>query len=48
MDHPFWFVDLENYELGDESIKLAEWLFDFKENVKLKERVNKEEVFAYI
>ena len=48
MDYPLWFVDLKNYEPGDESTKLAKRLLDLKEDVKLKERVNKEGVFAYI
>ena len=42
MDYPLWFVDLENYEPGDESIELAETLLDLKEDVKLRGRVNKE------
>lgn len=45
---PLWFVDLENYEPGVKSTKLAETLLDLKENVKLRGRVNKEGVFAYI
>ena len=48
MDSSLWFVDLENYELEDESIELAQTLLDLKEDVKLKERVNMEGVFAYI
>ena len=48
MDYPLWFVDLENYESGDERTELAETLLDLKENVKLRGRVNKEGVFAYI
>jgi len=48
MDYPLWFVDLENYEPGDESTELAETLLDLKEDVKLRGRVNKEGVFAYI
>ena len=48
MDYPLWFVDLENYEPGDESTKMAETLLDIKEEVKLSGRVNKERVFAYI
>ena len=48
MDYPLWFVDLENYEPGNESTELAETLLDLKEDVKLRGRVNKEGVFAYI
>ena len=48
MDYPLWFVDLENYEPGDESTELAETLLDLKEDVKLRGRINKEGVFAYI
>ena len=48
MDYPLWFVDLENYEPGDESTELVETLLDLKEDVKLRGRVNKEGVFAYI
>ena len=48
MNYPLWFVDLENYESGDESNELAETLLDLKEDVKLRGRVNKEGVFAYI
>ena len=48
MDYSLWFVDLENYEPGDESTELAETLLDLKEDVKLSGRVNKEVVFAYI
>ena len=48
MDYPLWFVDLENYEPGDESTELAETLLDLKEDVKLRGRDNKEGVFAYI
>ena len=52
MDYPLWFVDLENYEPGDESTELAKPLLglkrDLKEDVKLRGRVNKEGVFAYI
>ena len=48
MDYPLWFVDLENYKPGDESTELAETLFDLKKDVKLRGRVNKEWVFAYI
>ncbi|XP_014781353.1 SCAN domain-containing protein 3 [Octopus bimaculoides] len=47
MDYPLWFVDLENYELGDENFALAEML-DLKDNMKLRRRVEKEGVFAYI
>ena len=48
MNYPLWFVELENYEPGDESIESAETLLDLKEDVKLRGRVNKEGVFAYI
>ena len=48
MDYPLWFVDLENNEPGDESTELVETLLDLKEDVKLRGRVNKEGVFAYI
>ena len=48
MDYPLWFVHLKNYEPGDESTELAKTLVDLKENVKLRVRVNKEGVFAYI
>ena len=48
MEYSLWFVDLENYEQGDENIQLVEMLFDLKENVKLRRRVNKEGVFADI
>ena len=48
MDYSLWFVDLENYETGDEISKIAETLLDFKEDGKLRARINKESVFAYI
>ena len=48
MDYPLWFVDLKNYEPEDESTEFAETLLDSKEDVKLRGRVNKEGVFAYI
>ena len=48
INYPLWFVDLENYEPEDESTELAETLLDLKEDVKLRGRVNKEGVFAYI
>ena len=48
MNYPLWFVELENYEPGDESIESAETLLDLKEDVKLRGRVNKEGVFALI
>ena len=48
LDYPLWFVDLERYERGDESTEMAETLLDLKEDVKLRGRVNKEEVFLYI
>ena len=48
MNYPFWVVDLENYEPGDESTELVKSLLDLTDDVKLKERVNKEGVFAYI
>ena len=48
MDYPLWFVDLENYEPGDENIELVELLLDVKENMKLRRRVDKEGVFTYI
>ena len=48
MDYPLWFVELENYEPGDESTESAETLLDLKEDMKLRGRVNKEGVFAYI
>ena len=41
MDYPIWFVNLENYELGEEISNLDKML-------KLRARVNKEGVFAYI
>ena len=34
--NPLWFVDLENYEPGDEIFKMAETLLDLKEDVKLR------------
>ena len=48
MNYPLWFVDLENYEPGDKIFKMAEILLDLKQDVKLKARVNKEGVFAFI
>ena len=48
MDYPLWFVELEIYEPGDESTESAKTLLDLKEDVKLRERVSKEGVFAYI
>ena len=48
INYPLWFVDLENYEPEDESTELGETLLDLKEDVKLRGRVNKEGVFAYI
>ena len=48
MDYPLWFVHPKNYEPGNESTELAKTLVDLKENVKLRVRVNKEWVFAYI
>ena len=48
MEYPLWFADLENYESGNKSTELAKTLLDLKEDVKLRERVNKEGVFAYI
>ena len=48
MDYPLWFVHPKNYEPGNESTELAKTLVDLKENVKLRVRVNKEGVFAYI
>ncbi|XP_052824628.1 uncharacterized protein LOC128248113 [Octopus bimaculoides] len=48
MDYPIWYVDLENYEPRDENFELAEMLLDLKENMKLRRRVEKEGVFAYI
>ena len=47
LDYQLWFVDLENYEPGDENVELVEMLLDLKENVKLS-RVDKEGAFAYI
>ena len=47
-DYQFWFIDLENYEPGDENFELVEMLIDLNENVKLRKRVDKEGVFAYI
>ena len=47
MDYPLRFVDLENYEPGDENVELVEMLSDLKENVKLR-RVDKKGVLAYI
>ena len=40
MDCILWFVDLENYEPGDEHIEVDEMLLDLKDNVKLR-RVDK-------
>ena len=48
MDNPLWFVDLENYEPGDESVELVVKLMGMKENVKLRRKVDKEGFFAYI
>ena len=48
MNYSLWFVELENYESGDEISKLAETLLHLKENVKLRASVNKERVFSYI
>ena len=48
MDYPLWFVELENYEPGDESTESAETLLNLKEDVKLRGSVNKEGVFAFI
>ena len=48
MDYPLWFVELENYEPGDESTESAETLLDSKKDVKLRGRVNMEGVSAYI
>ena len=48
MDYPLWFVELENFEPGDESTESAETLLDLKEDMKPSGRVNKEGVFAYI
>ena len=48
MDCPLWFVELENFEPGDENTESAETLLDLKEDMKPSGRVNKEEVFAYI
>ncbi|XP_029634910.1 uncharacterized protein LOC115210449 [Octopus sinensis] len=48
MDYPLWFVDQQNHEPGDENFELAEMLLDLKENMKLRRRVAKEGVFAYI
>ena len=48
INYPLWFVDLENYEPGDESTELAETLLNLKEDVKLRGRVSKEGVIAYI
>ena len=48
MDYELWFVDLENYEPGDENVELVEMLLDLKDNVKLRKRVDKEHVFAYL
>ena len=48
MDSTLWFVDLRNYEQGDENVELVEMLLDLNENVKLRRRVDKEGVFAYI
>ena len=45
MDYPLWFVELENYEPGNENVELVEMLFDLKENARLR-RVDK--VFSYI
>ena len=48
MDYPLWFVELLNYEPGDENVELVEMLLDLKENVNQRRRVDKEGVFAYI
>ena len=48
MDYLLWFVDLENYKTGDEIYKMVETLLDLKEDGKLRARVNKERVFAFI
>ena len=48
MDYSLSFADLENYEPGDEISKMAKTLLDLKENVKLRARVNKKGLFAYI
>ena len=47
MDYPLRFVDLENYEPGDENVELVEMLSDLKENVKLI-RFDKKGVLVYI
>ena len=41
MDYPIWFVNLENYEPGEE-------IFNLDKMLKLRARVNKEGVFSYI
>ena len=46
MDYAPWFVNLENYESGDENVGLAEMSLDLKENVNMK-RVDKESVFIH-
>ena len=48
MDYPLWFVDLENYEPGDESVEMIGMFLDLKVNVKLRRRVDKDGVLVYI
>ena len=48
MDYPLWFVDLESYGPRDKISKMAETLLGLKENVKLRARVIKEGIYAYI
>jgi len=47
-DYPLWFVDLENYEPGDENVELAEMLLDLKQDLKIRKRVDREGVFGYL
>ena len=48
MDYPLCFVDLGNHAPGDINVDLVEMLLDLKENAKLRRKVDKEGVFAYI
>ena len=48
MDYPLWFVDLENYEPGDEIFHMTKTLLDLKEDMKSRANVNKVRVFAHI
>ena len=38
MDYPYWFVDLENYEPGDENVELVEMLLDRKRECETEKK----------